>query len=172
LLKLVTALLAVMRSINDFFDSADALEVAGDAHLLKEIHGPLHTRELALALGSKGAVALDARLKRSLRRGERSWRRRDKGGGGDIGVIMVILLVPASPLSAALLLAVLAVARRPTSLLLLLALLALLLLLLPSLALLLVELRVFALVLDCGNAVGVLGAASVSGAYAQPTRSL
>jgi hypothetical protein len=82
-------------------------------------------------------------------------------------VIVMILLVFASPLSAALLLAVLAVARQPTSLLLLLALLALLLLLLlHSLALLLVELRVFALVLDRGNVVGVLGAASVAASKA------
>jgi hypothetical protein len=159
LLELVAALLAVMRSINDFFDDADALEVPGDTHLLKEIHSPLHTRELALALGSKGAVTLNTRLERSLRRGERSGRRRNEGGGGNVGVIIVILLVLASSLSAALLLAVLAVARQPTSLLLLLlALLALLLLLLllPSLALLLVELGVFALVLDRGDAVGIL----------------
>jgi hypothetical protein len=81
----------------------------------------------------------------------------------------MILLVLASLLSMALLFAVLAIARRPTSLLLLLlALLALLLLLLllPTLALLLVELRVFALVLDCSDAVGVLGAASVAAAEA------
>jgi hypothetical protein len=83
-------------------------------------------------------------------------------------VIVVILLILASLLSAALLLAILAVARRPTSLLLLLlALLALLLLLLlPSLALLLVELRVFALVLDRGDAVGIFGAASVAASEA------
>jgi hypothetical protein len=70
----------------------------------------------------------------------------------------MIILVLASPLSTALLLTVLAVARRPTSLLLLLlAILALLLLLLlPSLALLLVELGILPLVLDCSNVVGVL----------------
>jgi hypothetical protein len=62
LLKLVAALLAVMHSINDFFDSANALKVVGDTHLLKEIHGPLHTWELAFALGSKGAIALNLRL--------------------------------------------------------------------------------------------------------------
>jgi hypothetical protein len=62
LLELVAALLAVMRSINDFFDGANALEVAGDAHLLKEIHGPLHAQELALAFRSKGAIALYLRL--------------------------------------------------------------------------------------------------------------
>jgi hypothetical protein len=78
---------------------------------------------------------------------------------------MMIILVLASPLSAALLLAVLTVARRPTSLLLLLlALLALLLL--PFLALLLVELRVFALVLDRGDAVGILCVASIAAAEA------
>jgi hypothetical protein len=78
---------------------------------------------------------------------------------------MMILLVLASPLSAVLLFAVLAVARRPTSLLLLLlTLLALLLLLLllPTLALLLVELGVLSLVLDRGDVVGILGAASVA----------
>jgi cytochrome bd-type quinol oxidase subunit 2 len=164
LLKLIAVLLAVMRGINNFFDSAYALEVAGDAHLLKEIYGPLHARELALALRSKGAVALYLRLKRSLRQGERSGRQRNKGGGGDVGVIMMILLILASLLFAALLLAVLAVARRPTSLLLLLlALLALLLLLLlPILALLLVELGIFPLVLDCGYAVGVFSATSIA----------
>jgi hypothetical protein len=56
------ALLAMMQSINDFFDSANALEVAGNAHLLEEIHSPLHMRELSLALRSKGAVALDTQL--------------------------------------------------------------------------------------------------------------
>jgi hypothetical protein len=80
-------------------------------------------------------------------------------------MIVMILLILASPLSAALLFAVLAIARRPTSLLLLLlALLALLLLLLPSLALLLVELGIFPLVLDRGDAVGVFGAASIAAA--------
>jgi hypothetical protein len=52
-------LLAVMRSINDFFDCVNVLEVPGHAHLLKEIYSPLHTWELALALRSKGAVALN-----------------------------------------------------------------------------------------------------------------
>jgi hypothetical protein len=161
LLKLVAALLAVMRSINDFFNSANALKVVGDAHLLEEIHSPLHTQELTLALRSKGVVTLNAQLKRLLWRGKRSGQWRNKGGGGNIGVIMMILLVFASPLSAALLLAILAVARRPTSLLLLLlALLALLLLLL------LVELGIFPLVLDRGYAVGILGAASIAAAKA------
>jgi hypothetical protein len=59
LLELVAALLAVMRSINNFFNSADALKVTGDAHLCEEIYCPLKARELALALRSKGAVALD-----------------------------------------------------------------------------------------------------------------
>jgi hypothetical protein len=62
LLKLVPLLLAVMRSINDFFDGTNALKVPGDTHLLKEIHSPLEARELALALRSKGAVTLDAQL--------------------------------------------------------------------------------------------------------------
>jgi hypothetical protein len=159
----------MMRSINNFFDGANALEVLGNAHLLEEIHGPLNTRELALALRSKGVITLDTRLKRSLRRGERSGRRRDEGGGSDIGVIMMILLILASPLPAALLFAILAVARRPTSLLLLLLpLLALLLLLLLLLlrALLLVELGIFPLVFNCSYAVGVLGAASITAAKA------
>jgi hypothetical protein len=112
LLKLVaTLLLAVICGINDFFKRADALEVAGDTYLLKEIHCPLETRKLALAFGGKGAVALDAQLEWSLWWGERSGRRWDKGGSGDIGVIMMILLVLASPLPAALLLAILAVAK-------------------------------------------------------------
>jgi hypothetical protein len=34
LLELVVALFAVMRSINDFFNSANTLEVAEDAYLL------------------------------------------------------------------------------------------------------------------------------------------
>jgi hypothetical protein len=153
LLELVAALLAVMHSINNFFNSTDALEVAGDTYLLEEIHSPLHTRELALAFRSKGVVALNARLERLLRQGERSGQRRDEGGGSDVGVIMMILLILASLLPAVLLFAVLAIARRPTSLL---------LLLLALLALLLVELRVFALVLDRGNVVGVLRAASVA----------
>jgi cytochrome bd-type quinol oxidase subunit 2 len=156
LLKLIAALLAMMRSINNFFDSANTLEVPRDAHLLKEIHGPLHTRELALAFRSKRAITLNMQLKRLLQRGERSGRRRNKGGGGNIGVIVMILLVFASPLSAALLLAVLAVARRSTSLL----------LLLPLRALLLVELGIFPLVLDRSNAVGVLDATSVAAAKA------
>jgi hypothetical protein len=58
----------------------------------------------------------------------------------------MILLIFACPLSAALLLAILAIARRPTSLL----------------ALLLVELGIFLLVLDRGNAVGILHATSIA----------
>jgi hypothetical protein len=143
-----------MHGINDFFDCADVLNVPGDTHLLKEIHGPLETRELALALRSKEAIALDAQLKRLLWQGEGSGRWRNKGGGSNIGVILMILLRFASPLSTALLLAVLAVARRPTSLL--------LLLLLLLRALLLVELRVLALVLDRSNAVGIFGVASIT----------
>jgi hypothetical protein len=111
LLELVAALLAIMCSINDFFNCANALEVVENAHLLKKIHGPLHVRELALALGSKRAIALNAQLKRSLRRGKRSRQWWNKGGGSNVGVIMMILVVFSSPLSTALLLAVLAIAR-------------------------------------------------------------
>jgi hypothetical protein len=55
-----------MCSINNFFDSANVLEVAEDTHLLKEIYSLLHMRELALAFRSKRAVALNAQLKRLL----------------------------------------------------------------------------------------------------------
>jgi hypothetical protein len=49
LLKPVAALLAVMRSINDFFDRMDALEVPRHTYLCKEIHCLLEAWKLALA---------------------------------------------------------------------------------------------------------------------------
>jgi hypothetical protein len=69
---------------------------------------------------------------------------------------MMILLILACSLSVVLLFAILAIARRSTSLLLLLSLLALLL----------VELEVFPLVLDCGDTVGILCIASVAASEA------
>jgi hypothetical protein len=111
LLELVVVLLAMMCSINDFFDCTDALKVPGHAHLYKGIHSLLKMWELALALKSKGAIALNVQLKRSLQWGERSWWQQNKGKGSDVGVIMMILLILASSLSAALLFAVLAIAR-------------------------------------------------------------
>jgi hypothetical protein len=50
LLKLVTALLAVIHGINNLFDRTNVLEVLEDTHLQKEIHSLLKMRELALAL--------------------------------------------------------------------------------------------------------------------------
>jgi hypothetical protein len=165
LLKLVTALLAMICGINDLFDCTNVLEVLGDTYLQKEIHSLLKMRELALALWSKGAVTFDAWLKRSLRQSERSRWQQNEGRGSNVGVIMMIFLILASLLSVVLLFAILAVARWPTSLLLLLPLLVLLLLLLLlSLALLLVELGIFSLVLDRGNTVGILCVASIAAA--------
>jgi cytochrome bd-type quinol oxidase subunit 2 len=86
--------------------------------------------------------------------GEKSGRQWDKGRDGNIGVIMMIFLILASSLLVALLLAILAVARQPTNLL--------LLLLLLLLTLLLVELGIFPLVLNYGDAVGIFSAASIA----------
>jgi hypothetical protein len=141
LLKLVATLLAMMCSINDFFNRTDAFEVLGHAHLCEEIHSPLKIWKLALAFRSKEVITLNARLKWLLRQSEECWQRQNEGEGSDIGVVMMTILILTCLLSAALLLAVLAIARCPTSLLLLL---------------LLVELGIFPLVLNCNNAVGIL----------------
>jgi hypothetical protein len=112
LLKLIPLLLlAVMNSVNNFFDCINVLEVLEHTYLQKKIHCLLEAGELALVFESKGVVVLNAQLKRLLWQSERCQRQQNEGRGSDIEVVVLTILALTSLLSVALLFAILAIAR-------------------------------------------------------------